>query len=304
MELLIVGAGGVGGCLAAHLAASGEKVTLIARGEHLRAIRERGLTLRRTHAEDLPPVKVAACTAEEYAGTPDAALLCVKEYALEGVLPLLARFAGTGTLVVPLLNGVGVGDRLAARLPGVHLLDGCFYGSAFVSAPGEITQSGPLLRVVCGEREPEGLGPRLEELRETLEAAGARVVLSPDIRRDTFRKFMLISPMAATGAYFDAPVGAAQRPGPERETFCRLVEELAGIGAALGYDLPADMVEDGLKRLDAMGPEVTASLQKDLAKGGASELDGQLFEPVRLARRLGVPAPCYEKIAARFGFAE
>ncbi|MFR9190078.1 MAG: ketopantoate reductase family protein [Anaerotruncus massiliensis (ex Togo et al. 2019)] len=74
--------------------------------------------------------------------------------------------------------------------------------------------------------------------------------MSDDIRRDAFRKFMLVSPMAAAGAYFDLPMGGLQAPGEPREFFKSLVRELAAIADAKGYRYPVDMLADGLRRID------------------------------------------------------
>lgn len=100
---------------------------------------------------------------------------------------------------------------------------------------------------------------------------------------------MLVSPMAAAGAYFDLPMGGLQAPGEPREFFKSLVGELAAIADAKGYRYPVDMLADGLRRIDGMSPDTTASMQKDLKKAGASELDGLILEPVRMARALGFP---------------
>lgn len=79
------------------------------------------------------------------------------------------------------------------------------------------------------------------------------------------------------------------------------MRELAAIADAKGYRYPVDMLADGLRRIDGMSPDTTASMQKDLKKGGASELDGLVFEPVRMARALGLSAPGYERAADRLG---
>ena len=63
-----------------------------------------------------------------------------------------------------------------------------------------------------------------------------------------------------------------------------------------------DVVQTNLDILDHMEPDCTASMQKDLKKGGRSEIDGLIFEAVRMGRRLGVPMPNYEEIAAKFGY--
>ena len=137
---LIVGTGGVGGSIAGFLALGGKQVTCIARGAQLEAIRQYGLHLK----SDLKGehwLKVPACTAEAYEGKADVIFVCVKGYALDSIQDLLRRVATPDTLVVPILNVYGTGERLARLVPEVTVLDGCIYIVGFISGPGEITQS-------------------------------------------------------------------------------------------------------------------------------------------------------------------
>ena len=300
MKYLVIGAGGTGGCIGGYLADAGRDVTLIARGKHLEAIRRDGLVLHGTRRGELR-VRVPACTAGEFTGRADVIFVCVKGYSVEEILPLVERASDERTVVIPILNVLGTGERMAARLPGRTVTDGCIYIVGYISSPGEITQSGEVFRIVYGEREGNARAVRLQEIAEELRGADIDAVVSDDIRRDAFRKFMLVSPMAATGAYFDLPMGGLQAPGEPREFFKSLVRELAAIADAKGYRYPVDMLADGLRRIDGMSPDTTASIQKDLKKGGASELDGLVFEPVRMARALGLSAPGYERAADRLG---
>ena len=113
---LIVGTGGVGGSIAGFLALGGKQVTCIARGAQLEAIRQHGLHLK----SDLKGehwLKVPACTAEAYEGKADVIFVCVKGYALDSIQDLLRRVATPDTLVVPILNVYGTGERLARLVP-------------------------------------------------------------------------------------------------------------------------------------------------------------------------------------------
>ena len=103
MNYLIIGTGGVGGCIAGFLALAGKDVTCIARGKHLEAIRRQGLHLK----SDLKGehfLRVKACTAEEYQGKADVILVCVKGYSIDSIRPVLERAATPDTLVIPILN--------------------------------------------------------------------------------------------------------------------------------------------------------------------------------------------------------
>lgn len=113
MNYLIIGTGGVGGCIAGFLALAGKDVTCIARGKHLEAIRRQGLHLK----SDLKGehfLRVKACTAEEYQGKADVILVCVKGYSIDSIRPVLERAATPDTLVIPILNVYGTGPASAA----------------------------------------------------------------------------------------------------------------------------------------------------------------------------------------------
>ena len=111
---------------------------------------------------------------------------------------------------------------------------------------------------------------------------------------------MFVSPLAAAGAYYDMTAGELAAPGKGHDLFIELIRELPAIADKRGYRFPDDMVENSLRRLDALSPDATASMQKDLKKGGSSEIDGLIFEPARIAHELGVPAPAYEQLSRFF----
>ena len=213
MNYLIIGTGGVGGCIAGFLALAGKDVTCIARGKHLEAIRRQGLHLK----SDLKGehfLRVKACTAEEYRGKADVILVCVKGYSIDSIRPVLERAATPHTLVIPILNVYGTGPRIGRLVPSVKVLDGCIYIVGFVSGEGEISQMGRIFRLVFGARPQQQVAPeRLERIAGELRECGIKVDVSDDIDRDTFIKWSFISAMACTGAYHDVPMGEVQHDG-------------------------------------------------------------------------------------------
>ena len=152
MKYLIAGTGGVGGSIAAFLALNGNDVTCIARGEHLQAMQTNGLKLKSgLKGEHTIPVK--ARSAEEFRGKADVIFVCVKGYSVASVIDLIKRASHDKTIVIPILNVYGTGARIQQLIPEVTVLDGCIYIVSFVSAPGEVTQSGNIFRLVYGLRE-------------------------------------------------------------------------------------------------------------------------------------------------------
>ncbi len=301
MRYLVIGAGGTGGSITAYMNEAGRDVTVIARGRHLEAITENGLRM------DTPDrgsflTKPKASDMEHYSEMPDAIFVCVKGYSLEDTIPFIKKVSGPSTVVIPILNIYGTGGRMQEKLPGVLVIDGCIYIAAEISEPGSIVKKSDGIKVVFGTRKPEEYRDILKVIKADLEESGIIAVLSDNIRRDTFQKFAFISPFAACGAFYDVPAEELQKDGEKREMFVALTKEVLSVAEGMGITFGSDIVKSNLDFIDSLSPSATASMQRDLKKGGDSEIDGLVFEVVRMGRTLGVDVPEYGKVSARFGF--
>ena len=298
MKYLIIGAGGTGGCIGAYMTEAGKDVTLIARGAHLEAMKKNGLRMETVHRGHFT-VPVRAETMEQYEKSgekPDVIFVCVKGYSLQDTVPFIRNVAKPDTVVIPVLNIYGTGGRLQEALPNLLVTDGCIYVAAEIREPGCILQKGEILRIVYGVRNPEEYRPVLEEVKKDLEESSAEAVLSEDIRRDALQKFSYISPAAACGLYYDVSAGEMQKPGEIRDTFAALTAEIGILAEAMGVPFAEDPVRTNLDILDHLAPEASTSMQRDIWQGKQSEIDGLIFEVVRMAEKYGAKLPVYEKI--------
>ena len=187
-------------------------------------------------------------------------------------------------------------------LPGLLVTDGCIYIAAEIKEPGTILQKGDIFKVVYGVRKQEEYRPVLELVAADLNDSGITGIVSDNIRRDALQKFSYVSPMAACGAYYDIDAGAAKKEGKVRDTFIALMREIDALAKAAGIHFDVDIVATNLEILSTLSPTTTTSMQRDLKQGKKSEIDGLIFEVVRLGRRYGVKLPVYEMIAGKFGF--
>ena len=298
MKYVVFGAGGTGGILGGQLAKGGQDVTLIARGAHLAAIQERGgLFVDRVWNGTSETIPVKACTADDYQETPDVILVCVKGYSLESVVPFIKRVAGAESVVLPILNIYGTGGKLQEMLPGIDVLDGCTYLYAEIKEPGVILQSGPYCRIVFGPRDNNIDVPRYQQMKQEFDAAGIVGELTAHIQRDALQKFSYVSPVGATGLYYNAVAADMQKDGEARDCFVAMVREISALADAMGCPFDHDVVPDDLAILDGIAPTATTSMQRDIAEGHQSEIDGLIYEVVRLGERYGVDVPTYQKVA-------
>ena len=299
MKYAIIGAGGTGGILGFYMSRAGRDVTLIARGKHLTAMQENGLAVEKMWDGTTERIPVKATDMEHYDEQPDVILVCVKGYSLEDTIPFIRKVAKPSTIVIPVLNIYRTGAKMQERLPELLVTDGCIYVSANIKEPGVLIQHGRILRVVYGVRKKEEYDARLEEIKKDFDASEIDGVLSENIRRDALEKFSYVSPIGAAGLYFHATAADFQREGEEREAFKAMIREIAALAEAMGIPFERDMVEVNLKILSTLAPEATTSMQRDVMDGKASEIDGLVYEVVRMGEKYHVPVPVYAKVAEK-----
>ena len=249
-----------------------------------------------TQKGDYTVQPIKASDMEHYEERPDIIFVCVKEYSLEDTIPFIRRVAGPDTIVIPILNVYGTGSRMQKQLPGLLVTDGCIYIAGEIKEPGTLLLRGDIFRIVYGVREPGELRPELFTVAQDLKDSGIDGILSGQIRRDALQKFAFVSPMAACGLYYHVSAGEVQKTGEPRDTFVKLMKEVDALAVAMDVPFLVDIVATNLRILDTLSPEASTSMQRDVYAGKNSEIDGLIYEVVRMGQRYGVPVPTYEMV--------
>lgn len=299
MKYLIIGAGGTGGVTGYYMKKAGKDVTLIARGEHLKAIREQGLTLEKMWDKTEETITIPATDMEHYTDHPDVIFVCVKGYSLDETIPFIRRISKKTTIVIPVLNIYGTGGKMQKQLPELLVTDGCIYVSANIKESGRLLQHGQILRIVFGVRDKAEFRPELREIQKDLCDSNIDGILSENIRCEALEKFSYVSPIGAAGLYYHATAADFQKEGEDRELFKTMIREIATLAEAMGIPFQKDMVDVNLKILSNLAPEATTSMQRDIMEGKQSEIDGLVYEVVRMGEKYHVPVPAYEKVAEK-----
>lgn len=296
LKYLIIGAGGTGLPIGAYLAKAGKDVTFIARGENLKAMKNNGVKIT-TPQNEFVIAHVNVTELENYNERADVIFVCVKGYSLDSIIPHMQRIADKDTVIIPILNIFGTGGELQKYFPESLVTDGCIYIAAQVSAPGCILMNGDIFRIIYGVRKKEEYRERLRDIESDLRESGITGVLSDNIARDALLKFSYVSPQGACGLYYNVSAGEIQKQGEIRDCFAGLVAEINKLALAMDIHFDEDIVQRNLDILDTLTPTATTSLQRDIAANHQSEIDGLIYEVVRLADKYGVDAPIYRKIA-------
>ncbi|RGZ79532.1 2-dehydropantoate 2-reductase [Anaerobutyricum hallii] len=316
MKYIIIGAGGTGGILGFYMTKAGKDVTLIARNAHLEAMKKQGLSVQKMWTNETETIPVSAESMESYEAKgekADVILVCVKKYSLDSCIPFIQNISHENTIVVPVLNVYGTGAYLQEKLPKVLVTDGCIYVSANIKQAGVLLQHGEILRVFFGVREKEDLKKLngqldgeykaerlLKKIAQDFKDSGIDGILSDNIKRDALTKFSYVSPIGTAGLYLHAVAGDFQREGEARELFKTLIREIVTLANAMGITFEEDLVERNLKILSNLPEEATTSMQRDVMEGKQSEIDGLVYEVVRMAEKYGAEVPAYRRAAEKF----
>ncbi len=302
MKIMIVGAGGIGGYLAAKLCARYDSITLVARGAQLAAIRERGLTL--VDEGTSSAVTPALCTDNPAeAGIQDAILLCTKGYGLNEAVREIRPCIGPNTLLVPMLNGVNTNARVRSYAQSGLALDGCIYVFSRIIAPGVIEKTGPIIRVLLGlPGVPAAKQPELvHTLCRMLNESGANTEIPDDIIKETWIKWSFICSNGQATAYYNVSIGVLRETKEMWEFLVGLLDEVLLMAKKEGVNLPDDLRERHLAAVQELPYEATSSFARDLNEPGKpTELALFAGEVCRMAEKHGVDVPCNRRVLERF----
>jgi 2-dehydropantoate 2-reductase len=313
MRIAVFGAGAIGGHLAAKLAAAGRvDLSLVARGEHLAALRENGLRLIEGDTDATWPVKASADAAE--LGVQDYVVLTMKAHSVPPALPAIAPLLGPETAVVTMQNGIPwwyfhrsggpyEGTRIEAVDPGGVIsaalgpdraIGTAVYVAAEVEAPGVIRhQYGA--RISLGEPSGEKSG-RATRLAEEMIAAGMQAPVRTDIRSEIWVKLWGNLSFNPISALTDSTLAEITGDPGTRAVARTMMVEAQAVAEALGVRFPID-VDKRIAGAAGVGAHRTSMLQ-DLERGRPMEIDALVTAVQELGRLTGHPTPTVDTVLA------
>lgn len=296
MKIAVIGAGGVGGAFGVALAKAGADVTFVARGAHLAAMTRDGLKVQGGRGEShLFPVKATDDPAT--VGHADVMLYCVKLWDLEESAHHVKSIVGPETAVIPLQNGVDAAERLAPIFGKDNMLGGVAQISASITSPGVLTQVGTTMRLVFGEFD-KPTSDRAERFLALCHKAGFDAILSDDIERDLWLKFIMLASNASVMAAARQPLGPLREDPEIVAVFMAAYEEVIAVGRASGVKLPPDAIEPVLTFMRTAPAEVKPSMLLDLERGNRMELPWLGGKVVELGKKFGIPTPTHAMLYA------
>ena len=296
MRIAILGAGGVGGYYSALLTRGGHDVTLLARGDHLAAIRQNGIVIRDGDQTRAFPVN-ATDRADDLRGA-DWAMLAVKSYSVPGLADVIAMLAKSGVAIVPVLNGVTTAENLeTAGVPRAQILGAATLMNAHRTAPGVIEHLSRIERFVVGELDGT-LSPRAQAIATSMQSTGVESLATRGIVLELWQKFNMLCACSAACGMARSDLGTIRDTELGRKLIERAVGEIAAVARAMHVPIPSTQEADTMARIDAMPAGLKPSFAVDVERGGPTELDVLSGAVSKFGRDTGVPTPVHDTAAA------
>jgi 2-dehydropantoate 2-reductase len=292
MRFAIFGVGAIGGYFGGRLAQAGEEVAFIARGEHLEALRTKGLRVDSINGDFVLPA-VTATDDPSRIGAVDVVLVGVKTWQVPAAAESMRPLLGEDTLVLPLQNGVEAPAQLAKLLGREHVCGGLAKIISYIAGPGHIRHTGADPYIALGELDNQP-SDRLERLRRALQRSGVSAEIPPDITAALWAKFLFVASWGGVGAITRAPIGVIRSVSQTRRMLEGSMQEIYEVADALNVNLAPDAVSAAMGFIDTLPPNGTTSMQRDIIENRPSEIESWIEAVVRFGRDAGVPVPINE----------
>lgn len=302
MKILVMGAGAIGGCYGGLLARAGEDVTFLARGDNLRAIRERGLRVESATHGDFTARPKAVERLGGY-GQADLILFCVKGYHNAQAMDDMAAAVGAHTTILTLQNGIGSGEQLGERFGADKVLLGAAYIDAMRKAPGVAAQRGSPPRIVFGEASG-AVSERGRAIERTLRGAGIETELSGNILAALWGKLIYICALSGMMCITRAAFADVLDTPETRAVTLDVMREAEAVARASGVALDEGIVESVMAGFEEEKGDLLSSMFLDLEAGRPLEIGLINGAVARIGGEVGVATPANGFIAACLSIAD
>ena len=293
-KITIVGLGGVGGYfgfkLAQHFGNNPEiDISFIARGATYETVKTSGLTL--LSPENTGEAVFPDNIAEDVSGLPDTTiyLICVKEYDLENICKQLRPLVKEDTIMIPLMNGVDIYERIRKIIPTGIVLPSCVYVASHIKEKGTVEHKGNPGRIITG-KDPQHPEYNPQTIINLLQAAAIDIELTDDAFPAIWTKYFFIASFGLVSARYNQSIGQVNE-NPELHLRAeKIMGEILAIAQVSKINLPADIIHQTFKRAESFPYATPTSLQLDV-QSGKEHTELALFSGaiIRLGQQFGLP---------------
>lgn len=301
-NICVYGIGGVGGYFGAKIAHAinqnqqmGSNVYFIARGAHLNAIQRNGITVVSPNQTIVGKPALATDDVNQIPD-PDLILLCVKSYDLDGVVKSIRSKVNPNTVIIPLLNGADIYDRIRVNLDTAIVLPACVFVGTHIKEPGVIAQNGGDGRILFG-KDPKHNDVYPDAVIATFSKMGITCKWNDDPLPAIWSKYMFIASFGLITVFSGKNLGQIMDDDGDIENVRQIMGEIFDIAEKKGIRLPPDIIEKSIAKAHNFPYDTKTSYQRDVElKGSLNEGDLYGGTIIRAGKALGLATPVTNNI--------
>jgi 2-dehydropantoate 2-reductase len=300
-HIAVLGLGGVGGYFGFKISQENEtskkyEVSFVARGETYRRVKENGLVL-------LSPEHPVDHTHPDYIGEhignvkdPDLVLICVKEYDLENICQQLKDIINQDTVLLPMMNGADIYERIRKIIPGNIILPTCLYVASHIKEKGVVEHKGKAGKMIVG-RDPEHFSADVDWIVDVLRDSKIDFDFKDNSLTDIWTKYIFIASFGLVTAKHNSSIGTVCTDENQRAESSEIMKEIKMIADRKRITLDEDIIQKTFEKAATFPFETPTSLQLDVNSGKENnELELLGGAVLNFGKESGIDTPSTYKI--------
>ncbi|MBC71783.1 MAG: 2-dehydropantoate 2-reductase [Muricauda sp.] len=300
-NIVIIGLGGVGGYFGFKINETNRienlhEVSFVARGETYQVVKEKGLTLISSEHSGQKTRPNALYQDILNIASPDLVLICVKEYDLEHVCKQLVKVISTRTILLPLMNGADIYERIRMVIPNNTILPSCVYVASHIQQKGIVEHKGKRGKLFLG-RDPENFSENIDWIVDFLNNCGIDFDFKDSSLTDIWTKFIFIASFGLVTAKHNSSIGAVCNDEIQKKEAKDIMQEIKLLATAKGILLDKNIIPKTFEKASSFPPETPTSLQLDVnSKKMNNELELFAGAIITYGDKLNIKTPSTQKI--------
>ena len=300
-HIVVIGLGGVGGYFGFKINQFNSdqkehKVSFIARAKTYDIVSKNGLTL--LSPEHPVSITIPDAIHEHISeiDNPDLVLICVKEYDLEHVCNQLVDVITPETILLPMMNGVDISDRIRKVIPDNPILPSCVYVASHIKKKGTVEHRGKAGKLIFG-KDLQHMSENIDWIIKLLDNSHIDFDFKENSIADIWKKFFFVASFGLVTAKHNSSIGKVCNDASQKAEATRILEELKRIADRKGIDLPDNMIQLTFEKAASFPPATPTSLQLDVNSGKENnELELFAGAIIKYGKELEIATPFTSKI--------
>lgn len=300
-NVVIIGLGGVGGYFGFKINQFNEKdnrlnMTFTARNQTYDIVKKNGLTLLSPENPEsiTKPNEIIQNISE--IKNPDLVLICVKEYDLENVCNQLRSVLSPETILLPLMNGVDIYDRIRKIITTNTILPACVYVASHIKEKGIVEHKGKAGKLIFG-KDPENESENIDWIIQLMKDSRIDFDFKENSFPDIWTKFIFVASFGLVSAKYNSSIGTVCNDPIQKLEATQILEEIKVIADKKGIVLPSDIINKTFEKAGTFPPATPTSLQLDInVNKQNNELELFAGAIIRYGKELGTETSFTEKI--------